>query len=68
MCGDYTSVIGMTRETAFSHFGLGTERMRFEPATESSTLCAILVETDGNKALSCRPVILGDTLENTDKI
>lgn len=68
MCGDYTSVIGMTRETAFSHFGLGTERMRFEPATESSTLSALLVETDGNKALSCKPIILGDTLENTDKI
>ena len=68
MCGDYTSVIGMTRETAFSHFGLGIERMRFEPATEKSTLSALLVETEGNHAFSCCPVILGDTLENTDKI
>ena len=68
MCGDYTSVIGMTRETAFSHFGLGLERMRFEPAAESATLSALLVETEGNKALSCRPVILGDTLENTNDL
>ena len=65
MCGDYTSVIGMTRETAFSHFGLGTERMRFEPSTESSTFSGIFVETNGNQALSCHCVILGDTLENT---
>ena len=68
MCGDYTSVIGMTRETAFSHFGLGTTRMRFEPATESATLSAILVETKGNNAIKVLPIILGDTLENTDKI
>ncbi len=70
MCGDYTSVIGMTRETAFSHFGLGTERMRFEPATGTSTFCAVLVETDNEtlKATAIRPIILGDTLENTIKI
>ncbi len=67
MCGDYTSVIGMTRETAFSHFGLGTERMRWEPATDSATLCGVLVEIDDktNKARKIRPVILGDTLENS---
>ena len=65
MCGDYTSVIGMTRETAFSHFGLGTERMRWEPATNSATLCAVLVEIDPEKkqATAIRPLILGDTLE-----
>ena len=70
MCGDYTSVLGMTKETAFSHFGLGTERMRFEPATETATLSAALVEIDEKtlKAKSIRPIILGDTLENTIKI
>jgi len=70
MCGDYTSVLGMTRETAFSHFGLGTERMRFEPATETVTLSAVLVEIDNKtlKAKSIRPIIVGDTLENTIKI
>jgi len=69
MCGDYTSVLGMTRETAFSHFGFG-ERLRWEPATEKSTLCAVLVETDNKTDLAkkIRPIILGDTLENTLKI
>lgn len=70
MCGDYTSVLGMTKETAFSHFGLGTERMRFEPATETVTLSAVLVTIDDktNKATDILPIILGDTLENTIKI
>ncbi len=69
MCGDYTSVLGMTRETAFSHFGFG-ERLRWEPATEKSTLCAVFVETDNktNLAKKIRSIILGDTLENTLKI
>lgn len=70
MCGDYMSVLGMTKETAFSHFGLGTERMRFEPATETVTLAAVLVDIDEKKlkAKSIRPIILGDTLENTIKM
>ena len=70
MCGDYTSVLGMTKETAFSHFGLGAERMRFEPATKTVTLSAVLVDVDNKiiKAKSIYPIILGDTLENTIKI
>ena len=67
MCGDYTSVLGMTKETAFSHFGLGNGRIRFEPATETVTLSACYLETDDvtNKPLHIQPIILGDTLENT---
>ncbi|MBP5343517.1 MAG: TIGR00282 family metallophosphoesterase [Alphaproteobacteria bacterium] len=67
MCGDYTSVIGMTRETAFTHFGLGVGCKRLEPATATSTLCAVYVEIDDktNLATSIHPIILGDTLENT---
>ncbi len=70
MCGDYTSVLGMTRETVFSRFVPGAERMRFEPATETVTLAAVLVDIDEKKAKakSIRPIILGDTLENTIKI
>ncbi len=69
MCGDYTSVLGMTRESAFAHFGFG-QKMRWEPATEKSTLSAVLVETDNKTGLAkkIRPIILGDTLENTLKI
>lgn len=69
MCGDYTSVLGMTRESAFSHFGFG-QRMAWEPAVNKSTLCAVLVEVDTktNLAKKIRPVILGDTLENTVKL
>lgn len=70
MCGDYTSVLGMTKETVFSHFGLGTERMPFEPAKETSTLSAVLVSINDKtfKATSIQPIILGDTLENTIKL
>ena len=70
MCGDYTSVIGMTRETAFTHFGLGTGCKRLEPATATSTFCAVLVEIDDktNFATSIHPIILGDTLENTKNL
>lgn len=70
MCGDYTSVLGMTKETVFSRFVVGVERMRFEPAAETVTLSAVLVEVDDKtlKAKSICPIILGDTLENTIKI
>jgi len=70
MCGDYTSVLGMTIETAFSHFGLGTAPKRFEPSTNSSTLSAVMVEVSDKtmKPVSICPVILGDTLENTIKL
>ena len=70
MCGDYTSVLGMTTETAFSHFGLGAEKKRFEPATNSATLAAVLIEVNEKTLLptSIRPIILGDILENTIKL
>lgn len=70
MCGDYTSVLGMTKETVFSHFVTGVERMRFEPATQTVTLAAVLIDVDDKtfKSKSIRPIILGDTLENTIKI
>ena len=69
MCGDYTSVLGMTRESAFSHFGFG-QRIAWEPAVNKSTLCGVLVEVDTktNLAKKIRPIILGDTLENTVKL
>jgi len=70
MCGDYTSVLGMTKETVFSRFVPGAERMRFEPAKAACTLAGVLVDIDDqtNTAKSIRPIILGDTLENTIKI
>jgi len=70
MCGDYTSVLGMTKETVFSRFVTSVERMRFEPATQTVTLAAVVIDIDDKtlKAKSIRPIILGDTLENTIKI
>ena len=70
MCGDYTSVLGMTKETALSHFGLSEARLRFEPAAETATLCAVLIDVDQKslRTTSIRTIILGDTLENTIKI
>lgn len=71
MCGDYLSVLGMTKETVLSHFGIGTNgRMRFEPAEKNVTFAGVLVDIDNNtlKATHILPIILGDTLENTIKI
>jgi calcineurin-like phosphoesterase len=44
--------------------------MAWEPATDTVTLCAVLVEVDSktNLAKKIKPIILGDTLENTLKL
>src|SRR5690606_15623152 len=52
MCGDYESVIGMTKAPNIQRFDskLPTERMA--PAEGEATLCAVYVETDDTTGLA----------------
>ena len=74
MCGDYYSIIGMTKETALPRFlnrdlpqEAPEKSERLEPAEKEGTLCGVFVETDDNtgKCLTIRPIRLGAHLINT---
>lgn len=74
MCGDYYSIIGMTKETALPRFlnrdaiqETGEKSERLEPAEKEGTLCGVFIETDDKtgKCLTIRPIRLGAHLINT---
>ena len=67
MCGDYDSVIGMTKLEPIRRFITGMPGGRFEPATGEATLCGLFVETDDRtgQALRARPVRVGGRLEGS---
>jgi calcineurin-like phosphoesterase len=46
MCGDYHSVIGMTKEEPLRRFVTGMPGGRFDPAMGEATLAGVYVETD----------------------
>ncbi len=52
MCGDYDSVIGMTKESALARFTNAEDSGRLGPATGEATLCAVLIETDDATGLT----------------
>jgi len=64
MCGDYDSVIGMSKEVAISRFTSKLPTARLTPAEGEATLCAVYVETDAETGLAQRiaPVRLGGQL------
>jgi len=64
MCGDYDSVIGMTKAPAIGRFITKVRGERLTPATGEGTLCAVFVETDDATGLATRisPVRLGGRL------
>lgn len=51
MCGDYNSVIGMTKESSLSIF-LNTPKIKLTPASNGGTLCATYIEIDTHSGLS----------------
>jgi metallophosphoesterase (TIGR00282 family) len=67
MCGDYDSVIGMTKDEPLRRFVTGMAGGRFEPATGEATLSGVLAETDDatGRARSIAPLRLGGTLTET---
>lgn len=70
MCGDYDSVIGMKKESAFPRFLTDAKRSRLEPAEKNSTFCAVVVDIDEKTghAKEIFPIRLGQILENTHEV
>ena len=64
MCGDYNSVIGMTKGPSINNFLRKFPRQRMSPAEEEGTLCGVLVESDDRTglAISVTPVRVGGRL------
>jgi len=64
MCGDYDSVIGMTKGPAIGRFISKMRGERLTPAMGEGTLCAVYVETDDTTGLATTisPVRVGGRL------
>jgi metallophosphoesterase (TIGR00282 family) len=64
MCGDYDSVIGMSKLEPLRRFVTGMPGDRFEPAGGEATLCGVFVETDDatGRAVRASPVRVGGRL------
>ena len=64
MCGDYDSVIGMTKEGAATRFVRKMPGERLAPAEGPATICGLFVETDDSTGLALRaePVRVGGRL------
>lgn len=67
MCGDYDSVIGMTKEPAMARFVRKMPGERLQPAEGEATMCGIMVETDDATGLARRiaPIRQGGHLAQT---
>jgi 2',3'-cyclic-nucleotide 2'-phosphodiesterase len=67
MCGDYDSILGMSKDEPLRRFLQKTPGSRMESASGEGTLCGIAVETDDRTGLALRvaPVRLGPHLEET---
>lgn len=52
MCGDYDSVIGMTKDSAMGRFLHKLPKPRLEAASGEGTLCATLIETHDTSGLA----------------
>ena len=67
MCGDYDSVIGMSKEGAAARFWRKMPGERLHPAEAEATVCGLFVETSDVTGLALRvePVRLGGRLSQT---
>jgi calcineurin-like phosphoesterase len=68
MCGDYDSVIGVSKEKPIFKFSRNMPTDRPPPANGEATLCGLLVLTDDNTGLAKKvfPVQLGGCLPQTN--
>ena len=64
MCGDYDSVIGMSKEGAAARFWQKMPGERLQPASGAATVCGLFVVTDDRTglAVSVEPVRQGGRL------
>lgn len=68
MCGDYDSVIGVSKEQPIYRFTRNLPTDRPLPASGEATLCGLLISTDDNTGLTKKvfPIRLGGCLPQTD--
>jgi len=63
MCGDYDSVIGMTKEPAIARFVKKLPGERLHPADGPATICGAFIETDATgRAIRIAPLRIGGRL------
>ena len=67
MCGDYDSVIGMTKDIAATRFWRKMPGERLQPAEGEATVCGLLVTTNDATGLAetIHPIRLGGRLSQT---
>ncbi|HEX7388860.1 MAG TPA: TIGR00282 family metallophosphoesterase [Acidiphilium sp.] len=66
MCGDYDSVIGMTKAPAIARFTRKMPGERLHPADGPATVCGAFIETDpAGRALRIEPIRMGGRLSAT---
>jgi len=58
MCGDYNSVIGMTKDEPMRRFVTGMGKGRFVPAQGEATLSGLYIETDDRTGKATRVVMV----------
>ena len=65
MCGDYDSVIGMSKENSIKKF-LKKDSLKHFPATGNATLCGVILECNiqTGLAINIERYIYGDQLKN----
>ena len=65
MCGDYDSVIGMSKENSIKKF-LKKDSLKHFPATGNATLCGVILECNiqTGLAINIESYIYGDQLKN----
>lgn len=70
MCGDYDSVIGMSKQGAAARFWTKMPGERMQPADGEATLCGVFVVTDDKTGLatSVEPVRRGGRLSQTTPV
>lgn len=63
MCGDYDSVIGMSKPAALARFVKKMPGERLQPAEGEATICGVFIETgDDGLALRIEPIRIGGRL------
>lgn len=67
MCGDYDSVIGMTKSAAINRFVRQLPTERLHPTRGESTLCGLMIETNDQTGLAknIAPLRIGGQLSQT---
>ncbi len=64
MCGDYNSIIGMSKEPILDRFQGIKSKPKFSPAMGEATICGVIIESDPETGLAknIKPIKVGGVL------